>query len=294
VAAEAIEHTQREIVAAITAAGLSPNAGDLAQLSKAIKLLQILNASVSPDPVTIPLRDGAGHVKTAHPESEFDSATMGYVDEKVDRIGSYEMCEFYYFRHPTLRTGFQPLQGGLLQNAALFYPDAWEYLQSTAGQMLCKTEAEWQAMTTAIWATLADGTTVGWDGIGGAPWFAMHMDTGALRLPDVRGMYVEAAGFDSLGVAGQHGDGMRNIAGGIGVKIYNSSTLALAGNLSGGGAFFNSTDPITLSYVASAGAGISVYRGLSFDPSRVVPTGNANKPRAWGALACVYLGRPAS
>ena len=31
---------------------------------------------------------------------------------------------------------------------------------------------------------------------------------------------------------------------------------------------------------------------LQFDTSRVVPTGNANKVRAWGALACVYLGVP--
>ena len=28
------------------------------------------------------------------------------------------------------------------------------------------------------------------------------------------------------------------------------------------------------------------------DPSRMVPTGAANKPRGWGALACCYLGQP--
>lgn len=32
----------------------------------------------------------------------------------------------------------------------------------------------------------------------------------------------------------------------------------------------------------------------SFSAARVVPTGAANKPRAWGALACAYLGQPAS
>ena len=32
----------------------------------------------------------------------------------------------------------------------------------------------------------------------------------------------------------------------------------------------------------------------NFNASRVVPTGNANKPRAWGALACAYLGAPVS
>lgn len=32
-------------------------------------------------------------------------------------------------------------------------------------------------------------------------------------MPDVRGMYPEAAGFDSLGVGGVHGDAIRNIQG---------------------------------------------------------------------------------
>lgn len=33
---------------------------------------------------------------------------------------------------------------------------------------------------------------------------------------------------------------------------------------------------------------------LYMDTSLVVPTASAVKPRAWGALACVYLGQPAS
>ena len=39
--------------------------------------------------------------------------------------------------------------------------------------------------------------------------------------------------------------------------------------------------------------GAYVFRETDFDISRVVPTGAANKPRAWGALACCYLGQPA-
>lgn len=54
--------------------------------------------------------------------------------------------------------------------------------------MLCVSEANWQIMNTAIFATLAGGTQIGWAGIGGVPFFAMNTDTGALRLPDVRGM----------------------------------------------------------------------------------------------------------
>ena len=33
---------------------------------------------------------------------------------------------------------------------------------------------------------------------------------------------------------------------------------------------------------------------FTFDNARVGPTSNTNKPRAWGALACCYLGTPAA
>ena len=33
---------------------------------------------------------------------------------------------------------------------------------------------------------------------------------------------------------------------------------------------------------------------MNLDVSKVVPTGNKVAPRAWGALACAYLGQPAS
>lgn len=86
---------------------------------------------------------------------------------KVDETGKltaavskYEIGEFYYFRHPTLKTGFQPMQGGVIANAVTVFPEIWAYLQTTEGQKLCKTEAEWQAMSTAIWHTNADCLTV--------------------------------------------------------------------------------------------------------------------------------------
>lgn len=45
--------------------------------------------------------------------------------------------------------------------------------------------------------------------------------------------------------------------------------------------------------VYTSGLAGSVQCGLTMRASRVVPTGNAAKPRAWGALACAYLGQPA-
>ena len=52
---------------------------------------------------------------------------------------------------------------------------------------------------------------------------------------------------------------------------------------------FRSVSPRS-SAQGAAGAG---YVQIILDLARVVPVGNANKPRGWGALACAYLGTPA-
>ena len=203
----------------------------------------------------------------------------------------YELCEFYYFRHPTARSGFVSAQGGLITDASVKYPEAWDYLVSGDGASLCVTEAEWQAMTRATWATLADGTQVGWNGIGGAPFYAPNTATGDLRLPDLRGMYAEAAGFDSLGVGAVHGDGIREITGG-------ATSSGIMGDLSSvtgaplGGAFYARKHEAGPNFTTAGND--EGYFGLAFSASRVVPVAAKNQPRAWGALACVYLGQPAS
>lgn len=193
----------------------------------------------------------------------------------------YELCEFYSFRHPTLRPGFQPAQGGVLQNAAEQYPEAWAYLQTAEGQKLCKTEVDWQAMSTATWYTLADGTKVGWEGIGGVPYYVQDLNTGSLRLPDLRGMYAEAAGFDGLDAGGVHGDGGRNVTarfGGTDFQEGVSGAVDVEKSELGGGVTVAAQNALQ----------------LFLDLSRVAPTAAKNQPRAWGALACCYLGQRAS
>lgn len=196
----------------------------------------------------------------------------------------YDLGEFYYFRHPTLKSGFAPCQGGVLADTVTHYPEIWAYLQTTEGQLLLKTEAEWQAMSTATWATLADGTNVGWNGIGGVPYYVQDLATGTLRLPDLRGMYAEASGYDSLGVGDVHGDYARRVQG----NIYTGG--AEPSGYAEGALYPYAFDRQT------CGTGISgsTYGKIGIDSGRVVPTGNANKPRAWGSLACCYLGTPAS
>ena len=204
----------------------------------------------------------------------------------VVQAGKYDLGEFYYFRHPTLKPGFAVAQGGLISGAyqgknITEYP-MWEYLKTAQGQLLLKTEAEWQAMTTATWATLADGSNVGWGGIGGAPFYVQDLAAGTLRMPDLRGMYAEAAGFDSLGVGAVHGDMIRPATGKV-TAVYGAAGESVMG-------VFYRQDNAAVHTASGYGVG---YSDLYFDISRKTPVGNANKPRAWGALACCYLGQPA-
>ena len=52
--------------------------------------------------------------------------------------------------------------------------------------------------------------------------------------------------------------------------------------------------PTMLQAVATQNyAATTNYVSFVLSAARQVPTGAANKPRAWGALACAYLGQPA-
>lgn len=225
---------------------------------------------------------GGGYVGAQNPTSstgywlDFTSALSHSGDT------GYELCEFYYFRHPSLRPGFVQAAGGLISNAATLYPDAWAYLQTADGQLLCKTEVEWQAMSNATYYTDASGNTEGWNGVGGVPWFVIDTNAGTLRVPDVRGMYAEAAGLDSLSVGGVHEDRIRNITGST------TRTLWTVNNPTPAGAFYK-IDRKT-SGLAADDQGGDGYLDLGLDASRIIPTGSHAAPRAWGSLACVYLG----
>ena len=261
---------QEELVAILAAAGIAPNkASNVQVLSAILDLIADSTPGIAtsekngigrPDGITISIDASGKYTATTRP---------------------FILGEFYYFRHPSLRAGFAPCQGGILANAVTQHPEIWAYLQTAEGQLLLKTEAEWQAMSTAIWATLADGTKVGWNGIGGVPYYVQDLATGTLRLPDLRGMYAEAAGFDSLGVGGVHGDQARRVVGRA-KAIWGSNLEPISG------AFRRETSTAVSGY----GSGVG-YSDLILDTALVVPTGAANAPRRWGALACAYLGQPA-
>ena len=271
VTADWLNAMQEEKIAVLTAAGIAPDKANNAQMLAAIlKLIadetpgiatSLANGICHPDGVTIRI-DASGKISVVQAEK-------------------YDLAEFYLFRHPTLKSGFAPLQGGLIsglyQDKNITEYPIWAYLQTAEGQLLLKTEAEWQAMSTATWATLADGTKVGWNGIGGVPYYVQNLGNGTLRMPDVRGMYTEAAGFDSLGVGGALGDQIRNTPGTFYGWGWGTTGAFRSGSVSSG----------------AQGASGSGYAQVTLDLARVVPVGAANKPRGWGALACCYLGQPA-
>lgn len=84
-------------------------------------------------------------------------------------------------------------------------------------------------------------------------------------------------------MAGAKGDTIRGMQGYIRIVDSNPSQP--------------STGPFVNTGIAvgpETGTGQNYGAECYFDPSRVVPTGTTNSPRAWGALACVYLGVPAT
>lgn len=204
----------------------------------------------------------------------------------------YELGEFYYFRSPTLRPGFQPAQGGLLQQAATLYPQIWAYLQTTEGQKLCTTEAEWQAMTQAQWG---DGEfKASWNGIGGAPYFVQDLGAGTLRMPDIRGMFACAAGDGIIApsAGGTHGDSGQEITGGFTVMRGSSGAHLVREGL---GAFDTDYSTYGSNTTTLSGYSSSYQPELTtFSSGNVTCTGAVYIPRSWGALACAYLGQPAT
>lgn len=82
-------------------------------------------------------------------------------------------------------------------------------------------------------------------------------------------------------MGGTHGDMSRAVTGGTDGFLANGATAW--------GTFTSVRMPAAL---VSQTSGTYTTTRAEIDSGRVTPVGAANKPRAWGALACVYLGAP--
>ena len=274
VPAKAIEPGMRELIHLIRFAGLTPSGTDLEQVRKAIGML-IESATpglatllqpglVMPDGTTISV-DATGKLSVI-------------VQQRMDPVGGIR-----FFEDEQPRPGYVPCLGTTISNFSTTYPEMAAYLSTTYGAARLVTLAQYNTLHTATWATLADGTTVGWNGIGGVTKFVWDKAADTLKMPDLQEMFRSSTGA-SLGEGGAHGDMIRNITGFV---LDLAQSVASSGSF--GGALYMSTGG-----GGAAGGGSSVYavRSCYFNSSRGVPVGAANKPRAWGALACCYLGTP--
>lgn len=192
--------------------------------------------------------------------------------QSMDPVGGIR-----FFEDEAPRAGYVPCLGTVISNFSTTYPEMAAYLSTTYGAARLVTLAQYNALHTATWATLADGTTVGWDGIGGVTKFVWDKDADTLKMPDLQEMFRSSTGA-SLGVGGVHGDAIRNIKGRVGGEIGAGAS----------GVFFRTSTS------ANKAGGPTPLGYVDMNVSLQVPTAAKNQPRAWGALACAYLGQPAS
>lgn len=274
VPAKAIEPGMRELIHLIRFAGLTPSGTDLEQVRKAIAML-IESATpglatllqpglVMPDGTTITV-DATGTLSVI-------------VQQAMDPVGGIR-----FFEDAQPRPGYVPCLGTTITNFSTTYPEMAAYLGTIYGAARLVTQAEYDALHVATWATLADGTQVGWDGIGGVTKFVWDKDADTLKMPDLQEMFRSSTGA-SLGVGGVQGDQGRNATGTVGALGNNNGDMC-------SGVFYRE------SYAANGWdtnhTGGTWTRSM-LNLSRVIPVGPANAPRRWGALACCWLGIPAS
>ena len=206
----------------------------------------------------------------------------------IGGMAPYPIGQYTWFEDELVRPGFKPCNANVISAFAATYPQMAAYLSTTHGtKRLFASLAEYEAAHNAVWATLADGSQVRWNNIGGAAKFWWNKAADTLLMPDLTGMLREMAGYDSLGVEDVHGDMIRNIEASF--SGYTTGTWNWKENPVGAFTLVTSDS----GGLISGSGGATGQKSLAMDVSRVVPTGNANKPRAWGALACAYLGTPA-
>ena len=202
----------------------------------------------------------------------------------IGGMSPYPIGQYTWWEDNLVRPGFQPANANIVANFAATYPQMAAYLSTAHGASRCFASlAQYEAAHKATWATLADGSKVAWNNIGGVAKFFWNKSTDTLLMPDLTEMTRFMAGA-SLGVGDVDGDEIRNIVGQLRYEDVRD-------NIGVSGAFVQVSSTVATISTATSSREI---RTVSFDPSRVVPTGAANAPRRWGALACCYLGIPAS
>lgn len=184
---------------------------------------------------------------------------------------------------PVIQPGMVPVNGTLIADAKEKYPKAFEYLLSPAGQTMCIDEESWQEASVSIWHTLADGEEIGWEKVGGVCKYVIDPDANTIRVPDLRGMYAEVAGFDGLGVGEVHGDGVRSFKGGT-FQILSATNIHQPD--------IGATGIFSVSPSSGYGASGSHYQyaDLQLNSDNVLPPASRTQIASWASSSWVWLG----
>ncbi len=209
----------------------------------------------------------------------------------IGGMSPYPIGQYVWWEDTLVRPGFQPANANIVANFAATYPQMAAYLSTAHGARRCFASlAQYEAAHKAAWATLADGSKVSWNNIGGVAKFFWNKAADTLLMPDLTEMTRFMAGA-SLDVGVVLGDETRDFTGSLGDALYIVSNDSVK---TATGVFANS------SFVSTTDTGFESrnisrrYSSLKINASASVPTGAANAPRRWGALACCWLGVPAS
>ncbi len=171
--------------------------------------------------------------------------------------------------------GFMVRNGAIIYNATDTVPLLYSALKEAKNAWKSIHENQWQEMHNADL----------WNGVGGVPFFVLDEVANTIRLPDTRGMYEEGVGFDGLNTVGQvHSDMIRNMYGKIGIYNYSAGGFGTTCD----GVFSTIEKAANVGWASPPASGI--HSSPYFNASVQVPTGNANKPRAFTVLHCVYTG----
>ena len=227
--------------------------------------------------------------------AEHENSPSAHGITRKESLSYYTIGNTYTFLNPDIEAGFVPAYGTLITDVSTRYPEATAFFKTTRGQKQLVTETEWQALVNGIWHTNADGTQVGWGGIGGACKFVFDEDADTLRVPDLRGCFAEVPGGpDSPGVGEVKGDGSRPLTGAFWMMPLTSTTgIGTVMFTDANGVFQPPTDSWTGHAVATNGFVTSGgVQGARFDSSRMSPVSSVNRPKSYGVLTCVYLGTP--
>jgi hypothetical protein len=188
--------------------------------------------------------------------------------------GAYFVGEIYPLLVP--RPGFMLANGQTLENVDVAYPALLAWLLDDGqygGAGMNVSLADWNAE----WNDDA-GKWRGQQGACGK--YSLDLAAKTIKMPDWRGLVAEYAGYDGGAAGGTHGDMIRNIIGSFATR----ASLILGTT----GAMYYSMGTVENQGTNVTPAISSVV--VNLDPSRVVPVGNATKPRAVMVHPCAYVG----